>query len=120
MPVAKSTAESRFDYILQAERELPSEEQTVFKCKQLTTTEYGKSVGLAAKQELNEYVNYIFLSCVLSAENFKDESGRVLTLKRVGNSISPKELDRFEFDDISEIANYIAKKSSATNDELGK
>jgi len=96
MPVALDPQE-RFDFILEAERALPSEQQTVFVLRTLT---WGETTTVRRMYQQGktdaDAQDFVLRAALLGWSNFRDASGRTIEFELDKGKPSPKNLDRVD------------------------
>lgn len=114
-----------FDYVLRADRELPAEEQTVWKLRGLSHRERAQVEDNLATQGGDGQLSFrigsqrleILKAGLLGFENFLDAEGRPVPFDRQGAAVHDRTLDRIAEADATELANAITARNSLSEKE---
>jgi len=100
------------DYILEADRELPKEEQTVWKIKNLSSRE---AIGATAGSTLETH-RLAVLVALKGWENFLDKDGKVI----IYPDDAPKAMKYMSLPQIVELGNHAMAECVMSEEERGK
>ena len=126
MPVARSVHEV-FDYVLQGERGLPVEKQTVFTLRRLSTRHHARAQSLT--DSLPAMWEFVLRAGIAGWRNFADETGQPVECKHEKGEvqvqgITVKEplaqdcLDLLPFEVTSELLAAITQGNTLTADDV--
>lgn len=115
-----------FDYVLQCDRELPKEQQTVFQLKVLTAKELAQIEDNAVVIDKEEKIAVNSGSTVLKTlrvglqawENFKDANGNPVMFQRKAGIVCYENFDRLRPEWRRELANAITEQTRLTEDQV--
>lgn len=100
-----------FDFIIESDRALPADEQTVFRLRPLTAIEYQRA-GEHSAVSTAECWRYVLKSALLGWSNFRDSAGEVKFLSEITANLS-----RLSHEQTGEIANKILESSQVTEND---
>lgn len=111
-----------FEYVLEADRELPQDQQTVWILGYLTLGERAEIEDGIAFGDAEGRTNYRVGSTKLETlrralrdvRNFVDESGREVPLETQGQYVHPRFLDRLADAWATELSNEVDRRSRVT------